>query len=112
MDYTWQNIIGGNLDLSVQDGYRGKTRCNADAVAQAQCLTTPAFKLGTAQNRTDMRLSWSAPHQPWGFALFVNNAFDKRYVSQINNVTATTLGTPFASITPPRMYGVEASYHF
>lgn len=111
-DYTWHDIYGGNVVATVQDAYRGKTRCNSDSVAQAQCLVTPAFKLGTAQNRTDVRVAWSAPKQPWAFAAFATNIFDKRYVSQINNITATTLGTPFASITPPRMFGVEASYSF
>jgi len=112
LDYTWHNVFNGDVVASVQDAYRGKTRCNDDSVAQAQCLVTPAFKLGTAQNRTDVRVSWSAPNQPWGFAVFSTNLFDKRYVSLVNTVSASTLGTPFASITPPRMFGVEASYKF
>jgi iron complex outermembrane receptor protein len=49
---------------------------------------------------------------PWSFALFVNNAFDKRYVTAVNNISASVLGTPVASISPPRMWGVEAAVSF
>jgi iron complex outermembrane receptor protein len=42
----------------------------------------------------------------------VNNALDKRYVSGVNNISTTVLGTPSASITAPRFWGVEAALHF
>ena len=44
--------------------------------------------------------------------MFVNNVFDKRYVLSMNNITASTLGTPTAIINPPRMWGVEAAVNF
>jgi len=44
--------------------------------------------------------------------LFANNLFDKRYVTGINNISTNTIGTPFASISPPRIYGVELSAKF
>ena len=112
MDYLWHNVAGGDLDFILQNAYRSKSGCNSDSRAQGDCLDTPAFKLGEAQNRTDLRLSWSAAGTPWRFAVFVNNVFDNRYVSGVNNITATVLGTPFASITPPRFWGVEAGVHF
>jgi iron complex outermembrane receptor protein len=110
LDYVWHGIANGDLDLSIMDAYRGSTRCNSDSVYQGTCLTTPTFSVGKAQNRTDLRLGWSAA--PWTLAVFVNNAFDKRYVSSINNVSTSILGTPFASITAPRLWGVEAAVQF
>ena len=66
----------------------------------------------TAQNRTDLRIGWSSPDVPWSVALYGNNLFDKRYVTGISNISATTLGTPFASISAPRFWGVEVAAHF
>jgi hypothetical protein len=33
-------------------------------------------------------------------------------ISNIGNISATTLGTPFASISTPRFWGVEVAAHF
>jgi len=112
MDYVWHNVWGGDLDFTLQHAYRGATRCNSDSYVQGSCVPNPAFKIGTATNRTDVRLGWSGAGTPWSFAVFVNNAFDNQYVTGINNITSTTLGTPFVNITPPRSYGVEAAVHF
>jgi iron complex outermembrane receptor protein len=38
--------------------------------------------------------------------------FDKRYVTSINNISTSTLGTPNASINAPRFWGVELGAHF
>ncbi len=35
-----------------------------------------------------------------------------RYVTGISNISATTLGTPFTSISAPRFWGVEVAAHF
>jgi iron complex outermembrane receptor protein len=112
IDYIVHSVFGGDLDFTLQHAYRGKTRCNADAYVQGACIQTPAFKIGTATNRTDLHIGWSAADVPWSFAVFVNNVFDKRYVTGVNNITATTLGTPFVNITAPRMWGAEAAIHF
>ncbi|MCE3263262.1 MAG: hypothetical protein K0R43_2341 [Pseudoduganella sp.] len=40
-------------------------------------------------------------------ALYVNNLFDKRYVTGIGNTSASVLGTPYASVNRPRQVGVE-----
>jgi iron complex outermembrane receptor protein len=112
LDYVVHRIAGGSLDFTLQDAYRGKYRCNADSVVQGNCLVTPTFRLGAAQNRTDLRVGWSSPGTPWSVALYSNNLFDKRYVTGISNISATTLGTPFASISAPRFWGVEVAAHF
>lgn len=112
LDYVWHGIASGDLDFNLQDAYRGRYRCNSDSVVQGNCLITPTFRVGTAQNRTDLRLGWSSPNVPWSVALFVNNVFDKRYVSGMDNITASTLGTPTARINPPLMWGFELAAHF
>jgi iron complex outermembrane receptor protein len=112
LDYVVHGIAGGSLDFTLQDAYRGKYRCNADSVVQGNCLVTPTFRLGTARNRTDLRVGWSSPDVPWSVALYGNNLFDKRYVMGLSNISATTLGTPFASISAPRFWGIEVAAHF
>ena len=43
----------------------------------------------------------------WRLELFVTNVFDDQYVTGVNNITANTFGTPFASISEPRAWGVD-----
>jgi iron complex outermembrane receptor protein len=45
-------------------------------------------------------------------ALYGNNVFNKRYVTGVNNISTSVFGTPFASITPPRMWGLELRAKF
>ncbi len=106
VDYTWRAVLDGKLNVSLQHAYTGATRCNADAL-QGACLNTPAFRAGTAKQHTDLRLGWDAGSGRWGVALFVNNAFDKRYVNRIDNTSTGILGTPFAIVSDPRRVGVE-----
>jgi iron complex outermembrane recepter protein len=113
IDYLWHDVAGGDLDFSLQDAYRGATRCNADSAAQGSCLTIPSFRIGTAENRTDARLGWmSAGKVPVSVALYVNNLFDKQYATGVQTISSSTLGTPFSGITAPRFYGVELGVHF
>ncbi|MES2070985.1 MAG: TonB-dependent receptor [Pseudomonadota bacterium] len=106
VDYTWHNVANGHLNLTLQHAYTGPTRCNDDAVAQGACLNTPRFTVGSAMQRTDARIGWMNDKQSWGVSVFANNLFDKRYVYNVSNITAS-FGTPFASITAPRMVGIE-----
>jgi len=106
--YVWTLASDGKIDLSGQFAYRGETRCNKDSQVQGNCLVTPRFTLGEATERVDVRLGWSSPRDRWGVAAFVTNLFDKQYVTAINNITAATFGTPYASVSAPRMWGLEA----
>lgn len=108
LDYSWREVAGGRIDLTLQHAYTGAVRCNADSASQLTCLTTPRFSIGEARQRTDLRVGWSETSHRWGVALYVNNLFDKRYVFNASNITSA-LGTPFGSITPPRIVGVELS---
>ncbi|MBE1160217.1 TonB-dependent receptor [Dyella acidiphila] len=112
MDYTWFGVYRGNLEFNLQYAYRGPTRCNADSGVQGTCLSTPLFTVGTSTQRTDARLDWHTPDQRWGVALYVNNMFNKRYVVSIGNDSTNDFGTPYAIVTPPRVYGIELRTKF
>ena len=110
--YTWHDVFGGNVVFNLSHGYRGQSRCNSDSQLQGNCQISPNFSVGASQQRTDARLGWDAVHERWGVALFANNLFNQRYVTGVNNITTSVFGTPFASITPPRTWGVELHAKF
>jgi iron complex outermembrane receptor protein len=110
--YVWTLGSYGKLDLSANHAYRGEQRCNAGSTLQGTCQTSPNFKVGEATQRTDVRLAWSDAHDAWGVAAYVTNLFDNRYVTGVNNITTDTFGTPFASISEPRLWGVELRRSF
>jgi iron complex outermembrane receptor protein len=105
--YVWTLGAAGKLDLSAMYAYRGQSRCNADSQFQGNCQVSPNFKVGEATNLADLRLAWSSDGSRFGVALYVDNVFDDRYVTGVNNLTTNTFGTPFASVSAPRTYGVE-----
>lgn len=110
--YVWMLGSAGKLDASAMYAYRGENRCNAGSQQQGTCQISPNFTVGQATEHTDVRLAWMTEDDSFGIAAFVNNVFDQRYVTGVNNITANSFGTPFASITPPRTWGVDFSYHF
>lgn len=110
--YVWQLGRNGLLDFSAVHAYRGETRCNAGSGLQGSCQESPNFEVGEAENRTDVRLAWTSPNDGWGAAFFLTNAFDESYVTGVNNLTASTFGTPFASISEPRQWGFEVRRSF
>lgn len=110
--YTWLINDGGDVRFSLQHAYRGKSRCNSDSGTQGDCNRYPAFSVGEAQNRTDVRIQWTAQNGHWGMGLYGNNVFDERYVVGVNNISASVLGTPFANISAPREVGVELNARF
>lgn len=105
-DFWVRDVAGGDLNFTLQHAYTGATRCNADAL-QGACLVTPRFRVGGATQRTDLRAGYEAASRKWAAALYVNNLFDKRYVTGIGNTSASVLGTPYASVNRPRQVGVE-----
>ena len=110
--YTWRAVLGGSLEFDLAHAWRGRSRCNADSVLQGNCQVSPNFTVGAAQQRTDARLGWTSGDSRFGMAFFVNNLFDKRYVTGVSNISASVFGTPYALITPPRMWGIEAMVKF
>lgn len=110
--YTWALGTAGDVELSSRFAYRGKSRCNADSERQGTCALHAAFGVGEATERLDLRLAWTSASDRFGLAAFVTNVLDDQYVNGINNITTDTFGTPFATISEPRMWGVEAMMSF
>lgn len=110
--YGWALGASGDLELSSRYAYRGKSRCNADSQRQGTCALQSVFKVGEATNRLDLRLGWTSASEMFGLAAYVTNVLDDQYVTGINNITTATFGTPFASISEPRQWGVEATVSF
>lgn len=106
VQYAWNTGIG-KWAFHIEQGYRGKRRCNQNSILQGTCQVSPNFKVGEAQSRTDVRFAWTSPGGHFGLALYGNNVFDHRYVEGIGNVSTSILGTPYGEINPPRMYGLE-----
>ncbi|WP_130619089.1 TonB-dependent receptor [Dyella amyloliquefaciens] len=110
--YTWHDVANGNLSFDANYGFRGPQRCNDASVYQGKCSLPTNFSLNQAQERTDLRLGWSSSGDRWGVALYVNNLFNKQYVNGLGTVSQSVLGTPYAYITPPRMWGAEFRVKF
>ena len=110
--YEWVLGGAGNLDLSGRYAYRGESRCNADSTTQGTCAQLTPFKVNGATQRLDLRLGWLSTDEKYGVAAYVTNALDDQYVTGINNLTTGVFGTPFGSISEPRMWGVEATVKF
>ena len=110
--YGWALGATGDLELSGRYAYRGKSRCNADSERQGSCALRSVFEVGEATHRLDLRLGWTSASDMFGLAAYVTNVLDDQYVTGINNLTTNTFGTPFASISEPRQWGVEAMVSF
>ena len=110
--YDWTLGGAGKLDFSGRYAYRGAGRCNADSVVQGSCASLTPFEVNEATQRLDLRLGWNSTDDKYGFAAYVTNALDDQYVTGINNLTTGIFGTPFASVSEPRMWGVEATVSF
>jgi len=110
--YIWSLGSYGDIDLSSRYAYRGESRCNSDSKQQGTCHVSPNFAVGEDQQRLDVRLAWASEDDRYGVAAFLTNALDDQYVAGVNNLTTGTFGTPFASISEPRQWGLEAFVSF
>ena len=110
--YDWTLGNSGNLELSGRYAFRGESRCNENSSSQGTCADETPFEVAPSTQRLDMRLGWSSANDKFGVAGFVTNLLDDQYVNGINNITTTTFGTAFASVSEPRMWGVEATVKF
>jgi iron complex outermembrane receptor protein len=110
--YAWALGATGDLELSGRYAYRGESRCNADSERQGTCALQSVFEVGEDTERLDLRLGWTSANDTFGLAAYVTNVLDDQYVTGINNITTDTFGTPFASISEPRWWGVEATISF
>ena len=111
-DYLVKLSGGDSVDLFIAQSYRGATRCNGESQITFTCLPQGSFPLGVAETQTDAKLTWRNPTGKWGWALYGTNVFDHRYVTGIDNITASVFGTPQASVNAPRRYGVDVHAAF
>ena len=65
-----------------------------------------------SRNLTDIRATWANPSDHVELSLYALNLFDNRYVTDINYITAATLGTPYVRPLAPRFWGAELTYKF
>ena len=67
------------------------------------------------QNLTDARVTWNDRSDRFEVAMYVNNLFDNRYIAtptDINEITTSSLGTPYVRPNDPRFFGAELTYRF
>jgi iron complex outermembrane recepter protein len=110
--YTWHDVFSGHLTFSANYGFRGPLRCNDASVYQGKCSLPTNFDLNASQKRTDIRLDWTTNSGRWGVGIYVNNLFNQRNVIGLGTVSESVLGTPYAYVTAPRMYGAEFRVKF
>jgi iron complex outermembrane recepter protein len=109
------DLFAGRTDLTLQGTYTSATRCNDQKREEFGCLDNGPARTGKPTTRVDAKLAWERTDHRFGIALIVNNVFDKRYLESSpngaspfsGNQSSFTLGTPYASITPPRFWGLE-----
>ncbi len=111
-EYGWHRIAPGNLNCDANHGYRGHTRRNDASIYQDKSSLPTSFDLGEAQQRTDLRIYWNARGGRGGLVAFVNNVFGEQYVSGLDTISRLELGTPYACVTRPRMWGTVARSRF
>ncbi|WP_454829085.1 TonB-dependent receptor [Pseudoxanthomonas wuyuanensis] len=110
--YTWHLGTAGDLRLALRHAYRGACRGNDYNRDSGDCASFPGFSTGQSQDRTDLRLGWASPDGHWNWAVYGNNMFDNRYVTQLNVYGREAFGTVGAVVSEPRTYGVEVSLKF
>jgi iron complex outermembrane receptor protein len=100
----------GRAEFLVQGNYTSAVRCNAHLTYSFECLNEGSLRTGNAQTKVDTRLAWNSPEH-FGVALLVRNVFNRQYltVPDGGGESAYTLGTPYASISMPRVYLIEFS---
>jgi iron complex outermembrane recepter protein len=111
-NYVLRFADRGTMDFWIGQSYRGATRCNSESQATFTCLPQAPVPIEEAQNETDVRLTWRGAASRWDVSLYSTNVFDQRYITAINAITASTLGTPYAVVNAPRRYGLELRAQF
>ena len=99
------DVLSGHVDWIFQGTHTSEVRRCSDA-PELSCIDAPNVHTGAATNKFDTKLGWQNETHQYGVALLVNNVFNQRYV-QFMGGQLTSYGVPYATITPPRYFGVE-----
>src|SRR5687768_2299664 len=110
--YVWQLGNAGDVRLALRHAFRGACRSNDYSRSSGDCADYPAFSTGESQNRTDVRLGWTSAQGHWSWAVYGNNVFDNRYVTQLNVYGREAFGTVGGVVSEPRTYGLEVGLKF
>lgn len=103
----------GTFVADISHAYAGACRGNAESLAQGTCGgNVGAFTLGGVRQRTDLKLTATRGDGRFSVGFFAQNLFDNRYVEFVNMITASTVGTPYAVLSPPRTFGGEIGIKF
>ncbi len=104
MNVTW-NALDGHASWNIQGTHTTAVRRCSDS-SMLSCISAPNIQTGVPTTKFDTRLGWQSEDRRYGAALLINNLFDKRYVQYMGG-QLTSIGMPYATITPPRFIGVE-----
>jgi len=104
---VWSLENASEIELTGVHAFRGERRCNAESLGQLGCAVIGGVQNGEAQHRTDLRAYWTSPKERYRLGAYVNNLFDQEYLTGVNTLTADTFGTVHATVTTPRLWGVD-----
>ena len=102
LGYTWHAVAGGKLEANVNHAFRGESRCNRDSQLQGTCQVSPNFGTGASRN-APTRAGLERGEQSLGRGGLRQQPVRQALRTGVSNISASVFGTPYASITPPRM---------
>lgn len=122
----FRGVLGVDYSLALSDG--GEVRLHADyshtspgrensatELADAELAPMVDFDLFSYRSSRDLvnaRVTWALADDSVEVSAWVDNLFDKQYVETINDITASTLFTPYTRLSPPRFVGVDLTLQF
>jgi iron complex outermembrane receptor protein len=124
-EYLYDLSRFGNIRLHADESITSAERKNSGSTNTEDALQYVAAQEGNppyifaklpgyfkSRELTDARVTWSDITGHYQVALWGTNLFNHRYVTDINTITASTLGTPYVRPQAPRFYGAELTYKF
>jgi hypothetical protein len=103
------DLGGGKAEFLLQGSHQTPTRCNTQIAEGFGCMNSGTVQTGSAQTKLDLRLGWLSTEHRFAVALLVSNLLNRQYLSVPSGggESAYTLGTPYASVSAPRIVSIE-----
>ncbi|MBB3046975.1 outer membrane receptor protein involved in Fe transport [Litorivivens lipolytica] len=108
IQYTAETGVG-RITPRLDVRYRSERYFGIDNTAYDAYRRDPLASGDEPFTVVDMRLGWENPEGSTAVTLYVNNAFDERYLSNSGGV-GDSIGTNTGSLAPPRSYGVDVRW--